>query len=126
MSIVQWLFARNHHISSFKAFNLFLRTRNNPDLEELPDPFTDPNFGEALRFLLIEFKILAIGNVSESYPYPNRPPVHFRGRIILHEDAEHNVVEAQESNIVGTVTMTGDGEVRWSFVSSSSRERRSI
>jgi hypothetical protein len=85
----------------------------------MSNPLSHPEFSEALRSLDIEFKILAIGKVPDSYPYPDRPPVHFRGRVILAEDDDLNPIEAQDSNIVGTVTMTGDGEVRWSFVSSN-------
>jgi hypothetical protein len=99
------------------GFNQYLRSRDNLDEETVPNPFDYPDFTELLRALQIEFRILAIGKVPESYPYPDRPPVHFRGRIFLAQDEEMNPIAALDSNIVGTVTMTGDGEVRWSFVS---------
>src|ERR1700753_920736 len=104
---------------AFKAitgFNQYLRTRDDPEAtEKIDNPFHDPDFGEALRCLDIEFKILAIGKVTETYPYPDRPPVHFRGRVIVDQDDDDGPGDAQDSTIVGTVTMTGDGEVRWAF-----------
>lgn len=99
-----------------KGFNNYLRTQGDPD-SQLSHPFDDPNFGEALRSLDVEFKILAVGKPPENYPYPERPPIHFRGRIILAHDDEMNEIEAPNANMLGTVSMTTDGEIRWSFVS---------
>jgi len=98
-------------------FNQYLRSRNDPDAEEVVNPFNSPEFNEALRSLDVEFKVLAFGEMPESYPYPDRPPIHFRGRVVLSEDEALNPIAPNDANMVGTVTMTGDGEVRWSFTS---------
>jgi hypothetical protein len=98
------------------GFNQYLRARNDPDERNLINPFEHPDFNEALRSLDVEFKVLAYGTVPDTYPYPGRPPIHFRGRVVLSEDEDLNTMAAHDANMLGTVTMTGDGEVRWSFV----------
>ena len=94
----------------------------NAHLENIPeepgleseDPFIRDDFTEALRAIRVEFRVITLAPTSPEDPYPKRPPIHFHGRLVFSLGEDEFLGEPM---IVGTVSMTADGEIRWQFVS---------
>ncbi|PLW57299.1 hypothetical protein PCANC_02386 [Puccinia coronata f. sp. avenae] len=102
--------------------------------------FHDYNFGrkmstslndcsEVLRIMTLELNVIAIGTHPESYEPQHipmdvqtnrrdRPPIYFEGTSAYNVGASRNLIVGQAvSQVRGCVSMTVDGEVRWTLVS---------
>ncbi|KAK3390523.1 hypothetical protein B0H63DRAFT_465889 [Podospora didyma] len=99
----------------FLDFNDFF-SYNFPLGDPLPDHVPRPalNVGEATRLILMKIRVTKVEPAGEGYRNKDHPVVHFEG---LSRALDEMWDDETDSDLRGTVSMTPEGEVRWTTYS---------